>query len=62
LEGLEKAYEARSWSLPSLKMDNIFDRLRSEPRFIALPKKGGPDNWRREVSIPEPDHKWDSSI
>jgi hypothetical protein len=43
LDELEKTYEARSWSLLSLKMDNIFDRRRSEPRFIALLKKGGPE-------------------
>ena len=39
LDGLEKAYEARDWSLLSLKMERIFDPLRSEPRFIALMKK-----------------------
>ena len=39
LDGLEKAYEARSWLLLHLKMDRIFDPLRSEPRFIALMKK-----------------------
>jgi hypothetical protein len=36
---LEKAYEARDWSLLPLKMERIFDPLRSEPRFIALMKK-----------------------
>jgi tetratricopeptide (TPR) repeat protein len=44
LDGLEKAYEARSWALLWLKMDRIFDPLRSEPRFIALLKKVGHDN------------------
>jgi tetratricopeptide (TPR) repeat protein len=44
LDGLEKAYEARSWNLLWLKMDRIFDPLRSEPRFIALLKKVGLDN------------------
>jgi adenylate cyclase len=39
LDGLEKAYEARSWELLWLKMDRIFDPLRSEPRFVALLKK-----------------------
>jgi adenylate cyclase len=39
VDGLEKAYEARDWSLLSLKMERIFDPLRSEPRFIALMKK-----------------------
>ena len=39
LDGLEKAYEARDWFLLYLKMDRIFDPLRSEPRFIALTKK-----------------------
>ena len=43
LDGLEKAYEARSWLLLWLKMDRIFDPLRSEPRFIALLKKVGLD-------------------
>jgi adenylate cyclase len=41
LDGLERAYEARSWPLLSLKMDKIFEPLRSEPRFIALLKKVG---------------------
>jgi hypothetical protein len=36
---LEKAYEARDWELLWLRMDRIFDPLRSEPRFIALMKK-----------------------
>ena len=44
LDGLEKAYEARDWFLVYLKMDKIFDPLRSEPRFIALLKKAGFDN------------------
>jgi adenylate cyclase len=39
LGGLEKAYEARSNWLATLKMDRIFDPLRSEPRFIELLKK-----------------------
>jgi hypothetical protein len=43
LDGLEKAYEARSWSLLWLKMDKIFDPLRSDPRFIELLKKVGLD-------------------
>jgi TolB-like protein/Tfp pilus assembly protein PilF len=44
LDGLEKSYEARDWLLLLLKMDRIFDPLRSEPRFIALLKKLGFDN------------------
>jgi TolB-like protein/Tfp pilus assembly protein PilF len=44
LDELEKGYEARDWGLLWLKMDRIFDPLRSEPRFIALMKKVGFDN------------------
>ena len=43
LDGLEKGFEARSQLLLSLKIDKIFDPLRSEPRFIALLKKSGLD-------------------
>ena len=39
LDGLEKAYEARSQFLVILKVDRMFDPLRSEPRFIELLKK-----------------------
>jgi adenylate cyclase len=41
LGGLEKAYEARSNWLATLKMDRIFDPLRSDPRFIELLTKVG---------------------
>jgi adenylate cyclase len=43
LEGLEKAYEVRSQWMSLLKVDTIFDPLRSEPRFIELLKKVGLD-------------------
>jgi adenylate cyclase len=43
LDGLEKAYEARSVWLTFLKEDKVFDPLRSEPRFIALLKRVGFD-------------------
>jgi hypothetical protein len=43
LDGLEKAYEARSVWLVYLKEDKVYDPLRSEPRFIALLKKVGLD-------------------
>jgi adenylate cyclase len=39
LDGLEKAYAAQSLMLTYLKMEKIFDPLRSEPRFITLLKK-----------------------
>jgi adenylate cyclase len=41
LGGLEKAYEARSNWLATLKMDRIYNPLRSDPRFIELLKKVG---------------------
>jgi len=44
LDGLEKAYEERDYLLLMLRMDRIYDPLRSEPRFIALMKKAGFDN------------------
>jgi adenylate cyclase len=40
---LENAYAARSWMMTWLKLDKIFDPLRSDPRFIALLRKVGPD-------------------
>ncbi len=39
LDELEKAHAAQSPWLTGLKMDRVFDPLRSEPRFIALMKK-----------------------
>jgi adenylate cyclase len=43
LGGLEKAYESRSQYMLWLKMDKMFDPIRSEARFIALLKKVGLD-------------------
>jgi tetratricopeptide (TPR) repeat protein len=39
LDELQKAYEARSQFLVILKVDRMFDPLRSDPRFIELLKK-----------------------
>ena len=39
LDGLEKAYEVRSQWLATLKVDRVFDPLRSDRRFIELLKK-----------------------
>jgi hypothetical protein len=38
---LEKGYQRREESLLSLKVDPKADRLRSDPRFVALLKKMG---------------------
>jgi len=43
LDGLEKAYAARSQFLAYLKIDETWDPLRSDPRFIELLKKVGLD-------------------
>ncbi len=43
MDGLEKAYEDRSQWLLWLKMDRMFDPIRSDPRFIELLKKVGLD-------------------
>jgi eukaryotic-like serine/threonine-protein kinase len=36
LDGLEKAYQVHDPWLLQLKMDRIFNQLRSDPRFIEL--------------------------
>ena len=43
LDYLEQAYATHSTWMTFLKMDKVFDSLRSEPRFIALLKKCGLD-------------------
>lgn len=43
LEWLEKSYQARSMQLLWIGQDRMFDKLRSEPRFIELLKKIGLD-------------------
>ena len=35
-EWLENAFETRSWQMPMLKAEAMFDSLRSDPRFPAL--------------------------
>jgi Tfp pilus assembly protein PilF len=39
MDEMEKAYEARSQFLVALKVDRMFDPVRSDPRFIELLKK-----------------------
>jgi tetratricopeptide (TPR) repeat protein len=39
LDGMEKAYEIHDPWLMQIKMDKVFDPLRSEPRFIELLRK-----------------------
>jgi tetratricopeptide (TPR) repeat protein len=39
LDYLEQAYLANSQQLVWLKVDPVFDALRSEPRFVALMKR-----------------------
>jgi serine/threonine protein kinase/Tfp pilus assembly protein PilF len=41
LEYLEKAYEEHDYSLSELPVDHVFEKLRSNPRFIQLIKKMG---------------------
>ena len=43
LEWLESAYQERDTWIPVLGIDPVFDRLRSEPRFIELLDKVGVD-------------------
>jgi hypothetical protein len=43
LEGLERAYAAREPWLTMLRMDKIYDPLRSDPHFIELLRKVGLD-------------------
>lgn len=43
LKWLERAYQERDTWIPALRIDPVFDRLRSQPRFIALQKKVGVD-------------------
>ena len=56
LDGLEKANAAHSTFLTFLKMDRMFDPLRTEPRFIALMKKlnfeKGPSDLARRPPTP----------
>jgi TolB-like protein/DNA-binding winged helix-turn-helix (wHTH) protein len=38
---LEKAYQERSWTMPYLKIDPTWDRLRGDPRFAVLIRRTG---------------------
>ncbi|MGB2769724.1 MAG: protein kinase [Candidatus Zixiibacteriota bacterium] len=41
IEWLKRAYEERNPGLASLLIDDVFDKLRSDPRFVELIKKMG---------------------
>lgn len=45
-EFLEKAYQNREWHVRLLKVDPVFDRLRSDPRFGHLLARAGLSNGR----------------
>jgi tetratricopeptide (TPR) repeat protein len=40
-EWLEKAFEARDWQMALLKVEPLFDGIRSDPRFAALVERVG---------------------
>jgi hypothetical protein len=40
-EWLQKAFEARDWQMALLKVEPLFDGIRSDPRFAALVERVG---------------------